>query len=144
MKPFNPSEYITVFTDASHCPDTFATGIAYWIKYGDPCKTIRHAQIANECANSTEAELQGLELALARIMDEVPILGKKLVIACDNKSALFAVKIPNEFEFVSVRRKHVKAHQKGQIDNRAHVNVWCDKHAYKHMTQRREILRGTK
>lgn len=142
MGTFNPAEYITIFADASHCPDTLATGIAYWIKYGENGQTIRHAQIANECANSTEAEIIGLKAALDHMTREVPMLGKRLVIACDNKSALHHVRIPKEHNFLSVRRKHVKAHQKGQIDKRAHVNVWCDKQAYACMTKRRAELRG--
>lgn len=32
VKPDNSEKFVTVFTDASHCPDTNAWGVAVWVK----------------------------------------------------------------------------------------------------------------
>jgi ribonuclease HI len=153
-------ENITVFTDASFCPETKAAGGAFWargekVKFSSsfpiPDATVSNdAEIAAVCRAIHEVAAHpelGLEMAKGR--------ETRLVIVVDCEAAKFVfegrrVKINAQTralvrEALQVIRdkgcwhkvNHVKSHS-GTKTPRTWVNDWCDKEAYKHMDEMRK------
>lgn len=143
-KDFQPGQYVTIFTDASHDPDTGATGWAGWCKHGTEGNTIRESDI-DITDNSTMAELLGLTEMLNRLIanGEVVFAGKNVVIQCDNIGALNALNLEplRALKVAHIKLKHVKAHT-GNTDARSKVNNWCDKQAGRLMRELRSKLQA--
>ncbi|HHG4356329.1 hypothetical protein IPC102_09600 [Pseudomonas aeruginosa] len=151
-------ENITVFTDASFCPNTRAAGGAVWargeqIRFQDSFP-IRHA------AQAHEAEILAVCHAIQKIAEH-PELGAelrkgpmtRLVIVVDClavkqafeqeiragqivKEAIRAAMQLREQLGFWLKVNHVKAH-KGTDTPRQWVNHWCDRHAKAQMRQMR-------
>jgi len=145
--PSSPTQYVTVFTDASHCPHTLATGWAVWIKHGTPATTIRFRGTASGLHNSTEAELHALERAIKHLLETDLALDRVVVIQSDSQGALAQLgshhnKLGTELRRTAtyVKLKHVKGHQ-GLKCPRSAVNTWCDREARKQMNTLRTTLR---
>lgn len=141
MAKFDPGRFVTLFTDASFCPDTRAWGWAAWIKYGRPAKTLRLSGGGFNCRGSHLAELRALEQGVKAIVGQVPIGSKIVVIQSDCKGALDKVSdkklIAGGASFV--RKKHVKGHQ-GVACPRSAVNTWTDRAAREEMLKRRVFI----
>lgn len=142
VKPtaFEPGKYITIFADASFCPDTKAWGYGFWVKWGAPAQThVGHGGGAH-CPGSLEAEVRALEAALEWITSEcIPgdTKGKFIVVQSDCTGALARIQQKfGEFKYVTgaarVYTKHVKGHQ-GYKCARSSVNTLCDRKAGEHM-----------
>lgn len=135
---FNPDEYITIFADASWCPDTKAMGWYGWCK----CAAGRFTSEGNGTAKSSgEAELHGIVSMIKYVQERFAFQDKKVVIQCDCLEALQKLDINIMPGAASVKLKHVKGHQ-GNSNPRAAVNNLCDKKAYKQMDLMRSQLRG--
>jgi len=133
------NDFITVFSDASFCPYTGATGYACWIKYGNG-KTIV-ASGSGVTKNSTNAELLGLRKALNQLLLKgVETEGRILVLQCDNVSALGKVDVP-DMGFSHIKRKHIKGHS-SKFGTRSYVQRLCDRLAYKEMRKQRAVLQS--
>lgn len=143
---------ITVFTDASWCPQTKAAGWAVWMKYHKPGEvkptTEYKAGGVLSIGSSYDAEVRGLVEARQIILRLIPDLrGKSVVIACDNQQAIDTFDETDLFKagavYVDVR--HVKAHKHKAIrDAREDVNEWCDTHAKIHMRRMRDAIEKAK
>lgn len=135
--------FITVFTDASHCPDTNAYGIGVWVRAGaDPIVTYSKRGIGLK--DSTQAEYFGITDALKYIKEHCETKNKVLVLQCDNISALgkldvFRVKLSLKLKHVKL--KHVKGHTNGKT-RRTRVNSIVDGLAYNAMSSARSIAKG--
>lgn len=136
-KPDNSDKFVTVFTDASHCPDTNAWGVAVWIK----CKEYPKAHIFTRggigLTNSTEAEAEGIKLALEHLIAEEITANRIVVIQCDNIEALKRfeashMKWKMTLKAEVLKFKHVKGHS-GHGTNRSYINRICDERAGKRM-----------
>ena len=130
--------FITVFTDASHCPDTNAYGIGVWVRAGaDPIVTYSKCGIGLK--DSTQAEYFGITDAIEYIKKHCKTKGKVLVLQCDNISALekldvFRVKL--HLKLKHVKLKHVKGHTNART-RRTRVNTIVDRLAYNAMCSAR-------
>jgi len=138
--------FITIFTDASFCPKTKATGWAVWIKYGLNGTVVKHqgAHIARRNEHSNDAELFALDMAvdMCRLLVEhnrMVLKDKIVVIQSDCQGALDKLDtLPLYTRGVHyVKKKWVKAHT-NKSDNRSTVNDWCDKTAYGEMKKARK------
>lgn len=144
MTKFDPGKFVTIFTDASFCPDTRAWGWAAWIKYGVPAETLRLSGGGKHCQGSNQAELLALQHGIEAIADQVPVKGKIVVVQSDCVGALSTVCDKALFNAGAsfVRRKHVKGHQ-GVKCPRSAVNTWTDRAAREEMLKRRAEIEGT-
>lgn len=146
---FEKGLFITIFTDASFCPDTKAMGWAIWIKFGDG-ETVKwqggHKGKPNQ--HSQHAEIHGLKTSLwmcreLQKRNRMILKDKIVVIQCDCQSALNGLDISSlkKLGVKYVKKKWVKAHTTG-TDKRSSVNRWCDKEAYKEMAKVRKVLKN--
>lgn len=139
QKPVEPNgQFITVFTDASHCPDTNAYGLGVWIKHSDG-KIITLSTGGIGLKDSTQAEYAGINYALNYIKANLDSRGKILVLQCDSIAALekldqFCVKVRLQLKFLKL--KHVKGHTNGRT-RRTRVNSIVDRLAYNAMVEQR-------
>ena len=123
-------KYITLFADASFCPQTKAYGWCYWIKHGTPSTTVIKSGGGFRIRSSLEAEIEALRQGIREIYSMGKIKGKRIVVQSDCLGALF--KIGKELEALkgvgaaSAYTKHVRGHQ-GHKDARSSVNTQCDK-----------------
>lgn len=127
-------QFITVFTDASHCPNTNAYGIGVWIKHSDG-KIITLSTGGIGLKDSTQAEYAGINYALNYIKANLDSRGKILVLQCDSIAALekldqFCVKVRLQLKFLKL--KHVKGHTNAR-SNRTRVNAIVDRLAGEQM-----------
>lgn len=142
----NPDLFITVFADASHCPNTKACGWAAWIKYGHPATTQRLQGRQADIGTSNLAELLALQSAIDYIERHIPFHDKILVIQSDCQGALN--KLEDRVERLKrhgarhVKLKWVKGHN-GRKDSRSAVNSWCDEAARGEMRALREVISRT-
>lgn len=140
-QPGEGPRFITVFADASHCPDTLAYGWAAWVKYGNPATTVRRAGGGVGHRTSNESEIlalqNGINLALS-LGDEV-VRGAIVVAQSDCTGALSKVDVSGLWRagVRHVKLKHVKGHR-GYRDPRSSVNTWCDVEAGKFMREHRK------
>jgi ribonuclease HI len=145
--------YITVFADASFCPKSKASGIAFWCR--DDNNILQHSQgIMWDVESNGEAELVALCSAIdfaLRHLESEP--GYILVAQSDcleaiekldgdkgsnlNQVAFIAMALSElKRRGVILRTKHVKGHT-GKEDARSYVNRWCDHNARKQMRHQR-------
>lgn len=136
MPKFEPGKFITLFTDASYCPETRAWGWAAWIKYGAPAETLRLSGGGFCCQGSAQAELLALKQGIEAVASQVPVQGKVVVIQSDCVSALERICVELLAGALGVRKKHVKGHQ-GVKCPRSAVNTWTDRAAREEMLKRR-------
>jgi ribonuclease HI len=146
---------ITVFCDASYCPDTKVGGYGIWIKAND--KSHRYGgRFKIKPDNSSHAEAMALvnaiwftekvfgDLTNHRLFIRIDCVGVIQVIL-NNKMphgshAAVALRAKNMLANVDFNLKHVKAHKKNREGARFAVNNTCDKIAYLHMASwRKEI-----
>lgn len=134
-------EFITIFTDGSHCPHTNAWGIGIWIRYNQlPPLEISFGGLG-PYDNAFHVECQGIKYAVDYLIKNYDITGMIIVIQCDNIGALNKV-IPNAKRKLKtagakyVKAKHVKAHTDNQT-NRTAVNAIVDRLARSQMEQYR-------
>ena len=122
-------DFITVFTDASHCSNTHAYGWAVWIKVSGET-TIRLSGGGLGLKYSHLAEREGLEQAVKWLNDNYHTVCEKrpfLSLQCDCEGELNRINVA-KLPFTRVWKKHVKAHR-GYACKRSAVNTWCDKEA---------------
>ena len=141
------NRYVTVFTDASFCPNTKVAGWAAWIKHDEPARTERLSGVEMNVAGSNDAEVLALKEALSFIEDNIALEEKVVVIQADCQSAIQAIKdramALKDRGAVFVKMKWVKGHQ-GVRNPRSAVNTWCDKQARSLMREVRDnIYRDT-
>jgi ribonuclease HI len=146
---------VTIFTDASFCPHTFAAGWAAWIKYGEG-KTLRLSdEFKINITNSSDAEIGAAVNALCAATTRLKLGSHdKIILQTDCLTVIaaldFRFKIdggPRGFagkcrgilnkRFEALGRphidiRHVKGHR-GNADKRAAVNTYCDREARRHM-----------
>lgn len=139
----NQPQFITVFCDASHCPNTLATGWAVWMKYGRPSVTERLSGALSDVPGSHNAEVHALKQALTFLESRIDLTDQIVVLESDCKSALESVthramKL-KERGARHVKLKWVKGHQ-GIKCARSAVNTWCDKEAKRHMRRTRDQI----
>lgn len=137
--------FITIFTDASFCPNTKATGWAVWIKYGANGTTVQHkgGYIAHNHEHALQGELFALKasIEMCKLLEEhnrMDLKNKIIVLQSDCKEALKRLDTTLLYDKGAhyVKKKWVKAHT-GSDDKRSSVNNWCDKTAYAEMKKRR-------
>lgn len=144
-----PDRWITVFADASYCPDTGAWGYGWWMKYGHPARTLYGEGGGLHIAGSNEAEVVALERALEAVdslSGEYFLQGKILVVQSDCTGAIDRIQsrlrdMQREHNLANAYTKHVKGHR-GYADPRASVNTGCDRAAGRQMRKHREQLRA--
>lgn len=136
-------QYVTVFSDASHCPRTLAAGWAVWMKHGTPAQTERLSGALRDVTDSHKAEVFALEQALDHIEASVDVTGKIVVIESDCKGALRQIEERAnrlaERGARFVKMKWVKGHQ-GVKCARSSVNTWCDREAKRNMRSLRDNI----
>lgn len=163
------SQFATMITDASHCPNTKAGGWASW--------TTRNGVRYKYCGalkglydSSNEAEFAAICNGLFMLLqNKVVRSGDTLLIQSDNTTALNwtgaersgqmpvyegmtakARDLRMRFrELVNdnnlrIRARHVKGHQSNQKGARYYVNNWCDEQAGYHMRKLRQKLRSAR
>lgn len=150
-RPFkiDPSRYISVFTDASFCPDTKAWGYGWWIKYGSPAITRTGSGGGLGIVNSNEAEIGAIKAALQWVEDNLKgpdTLNKVLVLQSDCTGALNCVqpdlnKLAIKCLMQRAYSKHVKGHR-GHETPRNSVNTTCDRLAREQMEMYRAHVRS--
>lgn len=139
-KPID-GEFITIFTDGSHCPHTLAWGVGIWIRYKNlPPFELSHGGIG-EYDNAFHVECHGIKYACDYVISEYDLTDTIVVIQCDNIGALNKV-LPNCQRKLKkagckfVKGKHVKAHT-DSTSKRSTVNDIVDKLARKQMEKYR-------
>ena len=149
-KPFvGADRWITVFADASYCPETGAWGYGWWLKYGQPARTLYGEGGGLSIAGSNEAEVVALERALEAVdslSGQYLLQGKMLVVQSDCTGAIDRIQsrlrdMQREHGFAKAYTKHVKGHR-GHVDPRASVNTGCDRAAGRQMRKYREQVRA--
>jgi len=152
-------KYITIFSDASHCHETKAAGIAIWARDAD--KFFRRSKaLTFPVDGPTTAECIALGTAILSVIEEFDHQpGDQLSIQSDCLAALdlFAgshrkkpwpameadlkarVLKSVSCSGLSLHPKHVKGHR-GNVNSRSAVNTWCDVNARKAMRKARRIL----
>ena len=140
-------QIVTVFTDASFCPRTKASGFAVWIK--TKSVTLRHSGAFKVAINTPgEAETAALSNGICAAMTRLDLqAGDIIVAASDCLDAIRAVEGKAKrlkptmamicdhvrqgasVRGVDVRLKRVRAHQGKDAGPRHAVNEWCDKAA---------------
>ncbi|MCO7567803.1 hypothetical protein NJI34_00155 [Pseudomonas sp. S 311-6] len=154
-------ENVTVFTDASFCPETKCAGGAFWAR-GDAERMNSSFPITG-AAQAHEAEIVAACMAIIQ-MSEDPAFGQLLRLGRQTRLVLVidCLAIRDAFEArirpstpiidqhiarVEALRKehgfllkinHVKAH-KGKATPRQWVNNWCDKEAKRQMREQRGL-----
>lgn len=136
-------QFLTMFADASHCPNTLATGWAVWMKYGTPATTERLSGALTDVKDSHAAEIIALQEGLTFIEERIDVTGQIVVIESDCKGALNHIDARAmalmERGARHVKLKWVKGHQ-GVKCARSSVNTWCDKKAKSHMRELRDTI----
>lgn len=152
-------ENVTVFTDASFCPETKSAGGAFWAR-GDverlsssfPIQGIKQAHEA-EIVTACKAILQmgddekigallrlGGQIRLVLVVDCLAVQdafeGRMRGMAGIIKSHIDQVEALRKQHGFFLKINHVKAH-KGTGSPRQWVNNWCDKEAKRQMREQR-------
>lgn len=140
-KPEDKNLFITVFTDASFCPNTKAFGCAIWIKDGAG-KPHQQSWGGRNAKDPEAAETRALNGALKYLTKYCQLNGRVIVIQSDCLNALRKLKydfLKRDFGAKFVKLKHVKAHTNHET-RRTWVNNWCDENAKKEMYKVREQI----
>lgn len=134
-------DFVTIFTDGSHCPHTNAWGVGIWIRYsGHPPIELSHGGIG-DYDNAFHVECHGIKFAVDYLIAGYDIHDMIIVIQCDNIGAMNKV-IPNCTRKLKnagakfVKAKHVKAHTTN-TSRRTTVNDIVDKLARAQMERYR-------
>ena len=142
-----PGRYITLFADASYCPDTRAYGYGWWVKYGAPAQTRTGHGGGLFIENSTHAEVHALEAGLTFILGELDLTQRIVVVQSDCTGALAKIEAADWFGRLhalgaaNAYTKHVHGHR-GTLSPRHAVNTGCDRAARRCMRHfRREQLK---
>jgi hypothetical protein len=153
-------KYITLFADASFCPDTKAAGIAIWAR--DAYNHRRRSKALTFAVdNAAQAEGIALGTAILFVLREFSYQpGDRISIQSDCLAALdlFAEtpkrkkplpgceaalrsRVLQEVQRAGVTLcpKHVKGHE-GTKNARSAVNTWCDEQARSRMREARQLL----
>ena len=142
--------FVTIFADASFCPNTKAAGFGGWAKYGQQGTVFKAGGRLYQCQTPTDAEYEAiLEMLRRMIKRNIPVEKTILVIQSDCKPAIQRCKTrrPREIFDLPVRAikfKWVKAHQ-GGVNARSYVNEFCDETAKYYMRgerRRRNAVAG--
>lgn len=154
-------ENVTVFTDASFCPETKCAGGAFWAR-GEIERMSSAFPIAG-AVQAHEAEIAAACMAII-LMDKDPAMGRLLKLGQQTRVVLVidCLAIRDAFEgrirpstpivdqYIAqvealrqqhgffLKINHVKAH-KGTKTPRQWVNNWCDKEAKRQMREQRAI-----
>ena len=140
--PFEPGLYVTLFADASYCPDTQAYGWCWWLKYGNPAKTEVGVGGGMWVQGSNQAEIEALRAGIAFVAENLGagLKGKRVVVQSDCTGALEVIKPElqglRQLGAAAAYTKHVKGHQ-GHKTARNSVNTLCDRLAKQEMKTRR-------
>ena len=150
---------ITIFSDASYCPDTGVGAWAAWAKY-DGNRMREAGKFRTLAINSTHAEMMAIVNALHTAMQHFQPHGATVLIQTDSIDAIsrlsgytskkgkketsFAVQ-PAVDQFreivakykISICMKHVRAHVRDMTPREA-VNDWCDRTAKALMREARK------
>ncbi|MGY2462300.1 RNase H family protein [Vreelandella sulfidaeris] len=137
------AKFVTVFCDASHCPNTLATGWAVWMKLGSPPETKRLSGALPGVKDSQNAEIIALEEALAHLETRLDLKDQIVVIESDCLGAIDAIR-DRALRLTAlgakyVKLKWVKGHQ-GVKCARSAVNTWCDSEAKRNMRALRDAI----
>lgn len=138
-------QFITLFADASYCPQTGAFGWAAWIKHGTPARTLRLSG-GGYIEHSVAAECHALEQALVTLIDNANITLQRVIVVVESDcvAALNWIRGQGWCTRLTgagarhVKLKHVKGHR-GHRDRRSSVNTWCDRTARERMQHYRAI-----
>lgn len=167
IKSVNQIPTITICTDASFDNDLKRGAWACYIR-GDKFR-IREARIiTREVNNSTEAERVGVAAALWILRQKVEIKNYRLILYCDNESAMMPVRTSNktgrkkqrakqelDFYHKNIQRylqkaksyeiRHVKGHmsrsKRLKMQRRHHIQDWCDRAARGVLNKLRDEIR---
>lgn len=139
----DPDGYITIFSDASFCNKTKASGFGGWVRL--PTESRAHiTRGAYSSRDNNVAELEGINRTLWFAMTKTSFDGVRVVIQCDCEWALREF-IDKHMEMLrdlnpkSIKIKHVKGHQ--SFNNpRYKVNNMCDQIAKQEMVRFRDNL----
>ncbi|QWS69884.1 RNase H [Vibrio phage vB_VpS_PG28] len=133
--------FITVFTDASWCPDTKAYGCAYWVKIGAAVHGTEYAWGGYNCKSAEDAELEALEKSVEVVLQSKAFVDKVIVLQSDCLNALNRLRLPPSFKLARhVKKKHVKAHTNHQT-KRTSINAKMDRMAKEKMKVYRALAR---
>lgn len=131
-KPTCDTHYVTIFTDASFCPETKAYGCAYWIKHSPNVEPLLNSFGGVGIQNIGKAETLAIEEAV-KAAEEFIEIDSVVVIQSDSTEALSQVNLTQlRASCKFVKLKHVKAHT-DQRTKRTSVNRIVDKLARKAM-----------
>ena len=145
-KEIDKGLFVTVFSDGSYCPRTSAWGIGIWYRYAEE-PPVEYSFGGLHMPNPMEVEKQGIQTALAIVLNEHDITGKVIVVQCDNIHALRNVvrEMTPQLKRAGakfVKAKHVKAHTSHET-SRTRVNAIVDALAREQMEfHRSNIDRG--
>lgn len=155
----NGKYYLTVFSDASYCPKTGATGIASWARGDGNHRAKAFFFLPMPLANSQLAELFAFCHGILLCISELPhepgyiisaqtdcldvIRMMKYPDSCASEAAAICLHVLEEVKKngLILTYKHIKAHT-GEKDPRSKINHWCDYHARNEMRKKREILKN--
>lgn len=133
--------FITVFTDASWCPETKAYGCAIWGKAGKAGSAVTHSWGGHGAPSAEAAEFAALEGAVWWVQNETNHINKVIVIQSDCINALRKLNIDDlKYRSKFVKLKHVKAHTSGRT-RRTKVNDICDQLAKTEMRKYRKTAK---
>ena len=130
--------FVTVFTDASWCPETKAFGCAYWIKDGNTEAAKTHSWGGYTKKGPEHAETNALLGALDYVEKNISVWKRVVVIQSDCLNALRKLDIRplHKAGAKHVKLKHVKAHTSHNT-KRSKVNQLVDRLAKQQMKQYR-------
>ncbi len=148
-KPKESSElFITVFTDASWCPETKAFGCAMWIKAADLQKPHKYSFGGLDMQDNIVAETLALNTAIKWMEENLDFEGRIIILQADCLEALSQADtrvlvsgIEGRHGAHYIKLKHVKGHAKGEASktNRSKINSLVDSMAKKEMRAWRKI-----
>lgn len=156
---------LTIFTDASHCPETKVGAGAFWSRTGE--HFLKRAFALGNIDQSHKAELITALTAITTCLDApeyqqyfTPAAEKVLIILvtdCLYVKQVLEGKVMADEQYrdrirgilnrlwiggISIKVNHVKAHS-GTGEPRKWVNTWCDREAKKIMRGLRDRVRVT-
>lgn len=147
---------VTIFTDASHCPETKSAGYGYWI-ISDRGHLKGGAEFKSTVKNIHQAESMAVVNALyGAILAGIAQKGDTILVQSDSTPALNILEyLCKKEEYVEIIKewsrltremdkviyRHVKAHS-GAKDARSYANRYCDNVARVSMRRMRENHRS--
>jgi len=135
----------TIIVDASHCPDTKASGWGAWIRFNQTQCLKKSGTFKKRPVNSTQAELwaclNSIHIAMQFKKDLTQILIQNDCMEVIQKlnTRKFIKRYINDT--ITLKARHVKGHT-SRTEARFWVNRWCDSVAKVHMRTQRLEFRG--